>query len=119
MQLSLTQHFPLLLKISAQAGVLVLLVLAVQWIFARHLSPRWRYALWLLVLVRLAMPLTVSSSASLFNWLNLPPAPAALAAKWKLYFGPHPARTSPSAGASLEQNSEASSLKMASPTADS
>ena len=73
MQLSITQHFPELLKMSGQAGVLILLVLAVQWLFARRLRPRWRYALWLLVMVRLALPLTVSSSASLFNLLNLAP----------------------------------------------
>jgi hypothetical protein len=45
-------NYPLfsLLKASWQAAVLILLVLAVQRVFGRRLSPRWRYGLWLLVL---------------------------------------------------------------------
>jgi beta-lactamase regulating signal transducer with metallopeptidase domain len=67
-------HFSSLMKASWQAAVLILLVLAVQWTFRRQLSPRWRYALWLLVIVRLALPWTVPSSASVFNILKLPSA---------------------------------------------
>jgi beta-lactamase regulating signal transducer with metallopeptidase domain len=56
-----------LLKASGQAAVLILLVLAAQWAFGRRLSPRWRYGLWLLVLIRLALPWTIPSGASVFN----------------------------------------------------
>jgi beta-lactamase regulating signal transducer with metallopeptidase domain len=72
-------HLPSLLKASWQAAVLILLVLAVQWAFGRRLSPRWRYGLWLLVVVRLALPWTIPSSVSVFNLLSLPKASAAVA----------------------------------------
>ena len=74
-----TYHLPWLLKASCQAAVLILLVLAVQRAFGRQLSPRWRYGLWLLVVVRLALPWTMPSSVSVFNLLNLPNASAAVA----------------------------------------
>jgi beta-lactamase regulating signal transducer with metallopeptidase domain len=77
---SLFSHFPDLLKMSAQASILIVLVLAAQWICGRRLQPRWRCALWLLVLLRLALPWTIPSPASLFNVVKLPaaaqPAPA-------------------------------------------
>src|ERR1035438_9921537 len=74
-----TYHLPWLLKASWQAAVLILLVLTVQWVFGRRLSPRWRYGLWLLVVARLALPWTMPSSVSVFNWLSLPNAAAAVA----------------------------------------
>jgi beta-lactamase regulating signal transducer with metallopeptidase domain len=61
-------HLPLLLKISGEASILILLVLAAQRLCGQHLKPRWRYALWLLVILRLALPWSVPSSASLFNF---------------------------------------------------
>src|SRR5208283_2456260 len=72
-------HLPSLLKASWQAGVLILLVLAVQWALRRRLSPRWRYGLWLLVVARLALPWTLPSSVSLFNLLSFSHASAAVA----------------------------------------
>ena len=56
-------------RISVQAGVLVLVVLLAQWFFRRRLTPRWRCALWLLVVVRLMLPLSLNSPTSIFNWL--------------------------------------------------
>ena len=56
-------------RTSMQAGVLVLVVLLAQWFFRRRLTPRWRCALWLLVMVRLMLPLSLASSTSIFNWL--------------------------------------------------
>src|SRR5215471_6952084 len=50
--------FDWLLRTSWQAAVLALLVLAVQWIFQKRLSASWRHALWLLVLVRLLLPVS-------------------------------------------------------------
>ncbi len=71
-------HLLWLLKASWQAAVLIVLVLAVQWAFGRRLSPRWRYGLWLLVAARLALPWTIPSPVSLFNFLRLPEAPVAV-----------------------------------------
>jgi bla regulator protein BlaR1 len=53
---------------SGQAGLLVLLVLVVQWLFRRQLAPRWRCALWLVVIIRL-VPFSYSSATSIFNLL--------------------------------------------------
>src|SRR5437762_1955183 len=69
---ALFSHLPLLLQISAQGAILIVLVLAVQWICGGRLPPRWRYALWLLVLLRLALPWTIPSPVSLFGTLKLP-----------------------------------------------
>src|SRR5262249_43696112 len=69
---ALFSQLPGLLKISLQGSILIVLVLAAQGFCGRLLAPRWRYALWLLVLVRLALPWTIPSPASLFNILKLP-----------------------------------------------
>jgi bla regulator protein BlaR1 len=60
---------------SAEASILIVLVLAAQQLLGWRLKPRWRYTLWMLVLLRLALPWTVPSPASLFNVLKMP-APA-------------------------------------------
>lgn len=54
---------------SLQAAVLVIVVLAAQWILRKQLSPRWRCALWLLVIARLLLPVSIVSTASIFNLL--------------------------------------------------
>jgi len=56
-----------LLRSSAQAGVMVVLILALQAILRERLSARWRAALWLLVIVRMAAPWTPESPVSVFN----------------------------------------------------
>jgi beta-lactamase regulating signal transducer with metallopeptidase domain len=61
------RFLPLLLKASWQASVIIVLVLAAQYGFGRRWNPRWRHALWWLVVARLALPLTIPSPVSLFN----------------------------------------------------
>ncbi len=56
-----------LLRTSWQAAVLVILILAVQWLFRNRLSARWKYALWVVVVVRLAVPYSPESPVSIFN----------------------------------------------------
>jgi len=60
-----------LLKASWQASVLIVMVLAMQWLLGGRLSPRWRFRLWLLVALRLALPWTVPSTVSPFNLVRL------------------------------------------------
>jgi beta-lactamase regulating signal transducer with metallopeptidase domain len=55
---------------SLAGAVLVALVLVLQLVFGSKLSPRWRYMLWLLVVARLLMPYTPTSSFSIFNWIG-------------------------------------------------
>ena len=66
--------FDWLARTSWQAAILVCLVLTAQTIFRKQLSPRWRCHLWLIVLVKLALPLPPRSSLSVFNLL--PPSAA-------------------------------------------
>lgn len=71
-----------LLRSSLQAAVLVLLVFAVQWLGRRWLPPRWRHALWWLVVARLLVPAFPESAFSLFNWTPWrATAPGAVATK--------------------------------------
>jgi bla regulator protein BlaR1 len=56
-----------LIGMSAKAGVLVVLVLLVQWCFRKQLTFAWRSALWLLLVVRLLLPVSSGSALSIFN----------------------------------------------------
>ena len=56
-------------RTSLQAGVLVLVVLAAQWLFRKQLTPRWRCSLWLLVVARLLLPVSFGTAVSIFNLL--------------------------------------------------
>jgi beta-lactamase regulating signal transducer with metallopeptidase domain len=67
-------HLPLLLKMSGEASILILLILAAQQLCGPRLRPCWRHALWLLVVLRLALPWSIPSPASLFNVLRIPTA---------------------------------------------
>ena len=67
---------------SLEAGVLVLVVLLTQRICGARIAARWRCALWLLVMARMLLPVSVGSGVSVFNWMprpGNPPAPMASA----------------------------------------
>ncbi len=72
---NLDGFLPALLRASWQAGALVLLVLAVQRLLAGRLPARWRHALWLIVLARLLLLVSVPSPASVFNLLQARSSP--------------------------------------------
>ena len=52
---------------SLAAAILAVLALLIQWTCGRAIGPRWTYALWLLVVVRLVMPLAPATRFSVFN----------------------------------------------------
>ena len=54
-------------RASWQASVVAVFVLAAQWLCRTRLAPKWRSALWGLVLVRLMMPVAPESAWSVFN----------------------------------------------------
>lgn len=91
--------FGWLLAASWQASVLALLVLALQALLRGRLNPRWRYALWLLVVLRLILPVLPESALSLFQFAPTP-APALLRPVTEPLFTPiaptSPAITAPS-----------------------
>jgi hypothetical protein len=76
--------FAWLLTASWQASVLALFVFSIQGIFGSRLNPRWRYALWLLVLVRLVLPALPESALSLFQFAPPPPAAFLFIRCWRL-----------------------------------
>lgn len=61
------QMFAWLLRSTAQASVVVVLILAAQALLGNRLSARWRSALWLLLVARLLLPWSPESSLSVFN----------------------------------------------------
>ncbi|MBM3840351.1 MAG: hypothetical protein FJ398_20790 [Verrucomicrobia bacterium] len=78
--------FDWVLHATWSASILIGLVLLLQWLLRDKLAPRWRYALWLLVVVRLALPVSPGSAVSVFNFAKVEaakpvslenPAPAA------------------------------------------
>src|SRR3954468_16280110 len=82
---------------SWQAGIVMLLVLLMRGLFGRVLSRRWCHALWMLVLLRLALPALPSSPASVFALAErVHPTPAVDAeqarsagpAQWSIHHGP-------------------------------
>src|SRR5262245_46422761 len=62
-----------LFRATWQASVLAVAVWLVIQALGEHLDARWRCRLWMLVIVRLAWPVTLPSPVSLFNWVGTPP----------------------------------------------
>lgn len=60
------------LSATMKGSVAIILVAATLWIIGSRLSAKWRHALWLLVVIRLAMPVAPSSQWSIFNLLGVP-----------------------------------------------
>ena len=63
-----------LARASWQGSILIALVLVLQCALRRVIAPQHLYALWLLVLVRLALPVSIETSFSIFNrsWIKTP-----------------------------------------------
>jgi bla regulator protein BlaR1 len=54
-----------------QAGLLASVVLALTWLLGNRLSPRWRFALWLVVFARLAVPVLPAAPWSVFQFISV------------------------------------------------
>lgn len=105
-----THDFLLLLgKSSAQAAVLAVLVFLVQLLFRKQLSPGWRAALWLLVLLRL-LPFSLGSHTSLFNalpsWTQTEPNISSAAARPNELSGAPEATSEPISQLQLSESAE-------------
>lgn len=59
-----------LLQQTLNVSVLVIVILLIQWLFKKHLTARWRFALWWVVLVGLLLPVRPPSSFSLYNHVH-------------------------------------------------
>jgi len=69
----LSEVFIWVLQTTWQAAVLAGLILLVQRLFCKRLSPAWRYGLWLLLVVRLLIPVPPQSALSIFNLVRIEP----------------------------------------------
>src|SRR5262245_20735684 len=58
---------PAVARASWQAAALALLVVLLLWLLGERITPRWRYLLWSVVLIRLLCVATQASSWSAFN----------------------------------------------------
>ncbi|MFC8684727.1 M56 family metallopeptidase [Brevibacillus porteri] len=67
--LTLTQAFTWTLYNSIEASLLVILILFCQQLGKNHFPIRWHYAVWFLLLWKLAVPWSIDSTISLYNWL--------------------------------------------------
>ena len=65
--LDMSPFFGWLLKTTVQGSVLIVMIVAIRWLLRGRLAARWQYALWLLLLIRLAMPWMPQSKLSLFG----------------------------------------------------
>ena len=63
----LQPFFDWLARTTLQAGLLVCLILLLQVVLRNRLGIRWHYSLWLLLVVRMVLPWSPQSRASLFN----------------------------------------------------
>lgn len=52
---------------SIKSAVLIATVFLVQFIFSKQIPPKWKYLMWMLVAIRLVMPVMFESDTSIFN----------------------------------------------------
>jgi beta-lactamase regulating signal transducer with metallopeptidase domain len=67
-----------LFETTIKGSVLVVVVAALSWLIGRRVDARWRHLLWVVVLIRLLMPVAPESSFSIFNLVpaeNAQPSP--------------------------------------------
>ncbi|QJD86984.1 M23/M56 family metallopeptidase [Cohnella herbarum] len=57
---------------SMEAAAVVIAILLLSWLFRKKLSPGWHYALWMLLLVKLLLPLLPGNLESQLRWISLP-----------------------------------------------
>ena len=67
----LQPFFNWLLQASWQAAILVFIILLLQKALRKFLPASWSFALWLVLLVRMLLPVAPSSPLSLFNYLDI------------------------------------------------
>lgn len=67
---TLQPAFSVLLNLSLHGSFVVVTVLMLQRFFDRFVSPRWIYAIWILVIIRFILVAAPASSFSFQNWLH-------------------------------------------------
>lgn len=62
--------FDWVIETSIMASILVGLILCIKVLLKKQLTPRWQYALWLILLVRLLLPWSPNSSFSMYSMFS-------------------------------------------------
>src|SRR5258708_9444410 len=65
-----------LVDVTMKGSVAILLIASAQRLIGRGVAARWRHAVWLVVLLRLVVPIVPSSSWSIFNLLPVHDGPS-------------------------------------------
>ncbi|MFF2176361.1 M56 family metallopeptidase [Lysinibacillus sp. NPDC058147] len=63
----LPHFFNWVIETSIMASILVVLILCVKILFRNQLNPRWQYLLWMILIVRLLLPWSLSSTYSIYS----------------------------------------------------
>ncbi|MFC3747630.1 M56 family metallopeptidase [Paenibacillus sp. GCM10012306] len=71
LQTSLNSVFSWVIRGSIMAGILIVLVLVLQFLLRNKLEVRWKYLLWIPVALRVLLPWAPESSLSLYNFISL------------------------------------------------
>lgn len=66
----LTGVFNWVFETSIMAGILAILIIIIKYIFKNTLGPKWHYAIWGLLIIRLIIPISIESSLSIYNVLH-------------------------------------------------
>jgi len=109
---ALVAAFSWIARTSAEAAVIVVIILGVQAALRNRLKPRWRYALWLVLVARLFMPWAPESPLSVFNLVDKAreTAPASYARIFEAEAAGLPAASGPAATAPVVVSLRAESL---------
>lgn len=62
--------YDILLKTTIISSGMIVVILAIKRILANKLSLRWHYTIWFLLVIRLMLPINISSSLSIYNVLG-------------------------------------------------
>ena len=71
---SISTAFEWVTAATVQGGLLVVVILLLNLLLRDRLTARWRYCLWLLLIVRIVLPVSPPAPFSMFNLLRMPTA---------------------------------------------
>jgi len=59
------------LELSIQASIIICLIFGLKLVFKKRLSPKWHYYIWLLIIVKLLIPIEIKSQMSIMPHVDL------------------------------------------------
>jgi len=68
----MTNIFRIIVTMSFSSAIVIIFILAIRQLLKHHLSKSFTYGLWILVLLRLLLPISFESNFSILNFINTP-----------------------------------------------